>query len=172
MKILTLLAVTFLSACATEQASTMKADCVNPVAVQLVVHKKKLTMSNNDPICVTAPGEFKVKIKNPPGSGVSVGAGDATAGGKASSPTMEGSNTVNSDTLVVEIKESASIGDELHYWVHVNGVPQLDPTVRVIGNQQRTNLTYSFAAEALDLLGVDPALAKEMLRPIEPEQSK
>lgn len=172
MKILTLLAVIFLGACAAEQPATMKADCVNPVAVQLVVHKKKLTMSNNAPICVVVPGNFKVKINNTPGSNISVGPGDATAGGKAASPKMEGSNTVDEETLFVEITGSANIGDELHYWVHVNGLPQLDPTVRVIGNQQRTNLTYSFAVEALDLLGVDPRLAEEMLQPIKPEQSK
>lgn len=179
MKILTLLAVTFLSACAVASPSNPVLPCPNPITVQLIVHKDELTLSNNSPLCVVVPGEFKIKIHNPPGSGVTIGPGDVTAGGKLDNnnppppATMAGDNSADVDVLAVKISGTANIGDEFDYWVKVVGVEKpLDPTVRVIGNEQRTNLTYSFAAEALDLLGVDPALAKEMLRPIEPEQSK
>ena len=176
MKILTLLAVTFTSACAVASPAEPVLPCPNPVTVQLIVHREDLTLSNNSPICVVVPGEFKIKIHNPPGSGVTVGPGDATAGGKLDNnnppptATMAGDNSVDADVLVIKISGTANIGDEFDYWVKVAGVENpLDPTVRVIGNPQRTSLTYGFAAEALDLLGLEPDLIQEILRPIKPE---
>jgi len=149
--------------------------CARLPDLKLTVKKNHLDLNDNRPICTTVPGTFKVKINNPPGSGVEVGAGDVTARGKIDdwspppSATMEGDNSADKEYLVVEVKGSAAVGDEFGYWIEVEGVGTLDPTVRAIDTEERGDLTYRWAVESLDLLGVDPELAEEILRPLQPQ---
>jgi hypothetical protein len=146
--------------------------------MRLNVDKYRLVLNDKRPICVTVPGEFRIRIHTPPGSDVTVGKGDVTARGKHDgdeippSATMKGDNSVNSKFLVVQVNGMAEIDQEFDLWIHVAGVGTLDPTVRVIGNQQRAAMVYSNAQEALDLLGVEPELITKMLRPLQPQQAE
>ena len=176
MKIRFWAAMSFAGSIALACPAAALADCPNVLNMRLSVDKYRLVLNDKRPICVTVPGEFRIRIHTPPGSDVIVGKGDVTARGKHDeeqippSATMKGDNNVNSKFLVVKVNGMAEIDQEFDLWIHVAGVGTLDPTVRVIGNQQRAVLTYEFAQEALGQLGVAPELITEMLRPLQPQQ--
>ena len=155
--------------------ATAEHHCAHLPDLMLIVKRNELRLNDNRPVCVTVPGKFVIKIHNPPGSGHDVGPGDATARGKLDgtepppSATMAGNNSDNEALLAVDVSGSANIGDEFKFWISVEGVGTLDPTVRVIGNQERDILTYQWAVESLEVLSLDRELIEQILRPLLPQ---
>jgi hypothetical protein len=178
MKILTLLAMIFTSACALANPSPPETDCPKPSVLLLLVHDQFLWLTERRPICVTAPGAFKIRIINLSGADVTIGRGDVTARGKDDdkspkpSLTMSGDNSAKKNILDVKVDGTANLGSEFGVWINVAGVGTLDPTVRVIGKGALQSLKYDTAQEDLQLLGFEPELIDQMLRPILPQQSE
>ena len=132
--------------------------CANLPGLMLTVKQYHLDLNDNRPICVTVPGEFKITIHNPPGSGVSVGSGDASVGQKDDSdePDVEifGDNTSPSNKISVYLEGDAEVGDEFEFWIVVKGVGSLDPKVKVIDSDALMRQQYHAVDDALDAFGL------------------
>jgi hypothetical protein len=138
--------------------------CANLPGLKLTVKEYHLDLNDNRPICVTIPGEFSITIHNPPGSGVSVGSGDVTAGQKdvSGEPDVEisGDNSSPSNKLTIKIEGDAEDGDEFEFWIEVDGVGYLDPKVKVIDSDMQMRLQFNAVDEAMGAwnLGFEDAL--------------
>ena len=177
MKILTLLAMIFTSACALADPSPENLpDCAKVPAMKLTVQMYHLDLNDRREICVISPGLFKITIHNPQGSNVAVNPGDVYVLDKKSdlpggyqcgaapptTATVYGDNCDNKNLLAVYIKSNAALG-LIPFWIHVKDVGTLDPTVRVIGKGAFLTLTSLGFQEEFNLLGLQPADINEVL---------
>jgi hypothetical protein len=143
-------------------------DCPNGGELKLTVGLYELSLNEKKPICVTVPGEFKIKIHNPQSSGVSVGAGDATVGGKSTGGiTINGSNDAPVNKITVVLNGTADLGDEFEFWINVEGVGKLDPKVKVVDNDLMMALKSEWYYGALNTLGLSIEEANELRPPAE-----
>jgi hypothetical protein len=144
--------------------------CAMMADIKLTVQKYHLDLNDRQPICVTVPGEFTIKIHNPLGSGVTVGSGDVVAEAKpGTSITIDGDNASPINKLKIQVDGTADPDDEFEFWIRVEGVGELDPTVRVVDNQFFNALKSEALYDLLDTLNLTLEQAQE-LRP--PEQMK
>ena len=132
--------------------------CANLPGLKLTVKEYHLDLNDNRPICVTVPGEFKITIHNPPGSGVSVGSGEASVGQKDDSDEPDvvifGDNTSPTNKISVYLQGDAKVDDEFEFWINVEGVGMLDPKVRVIDSDALMIQQYHAVDDAMDAFGL------------------
>ena len=140
---------------AMQSACAQPPDCPPAGDLKLTVGQYQLNLNEKKPICVTVPGTFKIIIHNPPSSGVTVGAGDATVKAKSSSGlTIEGDNAAPVNKITVEVDGSADPGDVFEFLIKVEGIGVLDPKVRVVDNNMMMSLQSAAFYDALDTLGL------------------
>jgi len=132
--------------------------CANLPGLMLTVKEYHLDLNDNRPICVTVPGEFKIIIHSPPGSGVSVGSGEVSVGQKDDSDEPDvvifGDNTSPTNKISVYLEGDAEVGDEFEFWINVEGVGMLDPRVRVIDNDALMRQQYDAVDDTMDAFGL------------------
>ena len=154
------LAATALIACSA--TVTANANCANLPGMMLTVKQYSIDLNDNRPVCVTVPGEFKIKIVNPPGGGHTVAGSDVTVRQKADAEDaavlINGANLspVNKLTVMVEGVPGKSIadGDEFEFWIEIKGVGKLDPRIRVVPSNELRALQEAAIAETLDAFGL------------------
>jgi hypothetical protein len=132
--------------------------CANLPGLKLTVKKYHLELNDKRPICVTVPGEFKITIHNPPGSGVSVGSEDVSVRQKDDSDEPDvkifGDNKSPTNKVAVSVEGAAGDGDEFEFWIIVKGVGKLDPKVKVIDSDALMNQQYRAVGDAMDAFGL------------------
>ncbi|MBT8104192.1 MAG: hypothetical protein HKP05_01025 [Woeseiaceae bacterium] len=141
---------------------TANPNCANLPGMMLKIQKYSIDLNDKMPVCITVPGEFKIKINNPPGGGLTVGGGDVTVRQKAdpenATVLISGDNQspVNKITVKVEAVagETVSDGDEFEFWIDVKGVGKLDPRIRVVPSNQLMELRDAAIADTLDSFGL------------------
>ncbi len=142
--------------------------CANLPGMKLTVKELHIDLNDNRPVCTTVPGEFKITIHNPPGSGISVGSGDVTAKQKDDSPdpavTIDGDNVSPTNKLTIKVEGDASPGDIYEFWIFVEGVGVLDPKVEIVDQDEMKIIQYRTVEETMDHwnLGVEDV---DKLRP-------
>jgi hypothetical protein len=148
-------------------------DCAKMTTLRLTVDEYRLSLNNKKPICVAVPGTFKIVIRQPANSTVTIGAGDVTVTAKASTGlTINGSNTAPVNKVTVTVDGDADIDDEFGFWINVNGVGKLDPKVRVVGSSTMLNLKSQEFYDTLDTLNLTLEDANKLKPPPQPAASE
>ena len=161
IKVPLLMVVASFVACSTTTVSATS-PCPLPALMELEVGKYHLLLKAKDPICITVPGEFNIKIDNPSYSGVTVGAGDVTVRQKDDPATakvlISGDNTSPVNWLNVKVEpatgETVYPDDEFDFWIDVKGVGILDPRIRVVPAGELNSLQWTAVKEVLDTWGL------------------
>jgi hypothetical protein len=134
---------------------TLAQTCTGAGVLKLKVDKYHLVLVEKRPICITVPGEFKIKIKPLLGSTVDIHVGEVTVEEKStSSPvTIRGTNdpVANKIVVKVELKSDKSVDpdDEFDFWIRVDGIGLLDPRVRVVSSVALMQFQYDAINEVL-----------------------
>jgi len=129
--------------------------CKGAGVLKLKVDKYHLVLVEKKPICITVPGQFKIKIKPLSGSTVDILVGEATVEEKsASSPvTIRGTNDPAANKIIVkvELKSGKYVDpdDEFDFWIKVDGIGLLDPRVRVVSRAELLQFQYDAINEVL-----------------------
>ncbi len=132
-------------------------DCADVAALRLIVDKYHLRLNDKRPICITVPGKFKIKIKQPAGASVTVNAGDVTVTEKTGSALdIEGDNAAVANKVRVEVDGPALVEEEFDFWIKVEGVGELDPRVRVIDNDSLNQVKKKLIDDLFDTLVTTP----------------
>lgn len=151
---------------AMQSACAQTPECPPPNELRLTVGQYQLSLDEKKPICVTVPGTFKIKIFNPPNSGVEIGSGDVTVEAKSSAGlSIEGSNDAPVNKITVEVGGSAEKGDEFGFLITVEGIGVLDPKVRVVDNDMMFMLKSEAFYDALDTLDLTLDEANKLIPP-------
>jgi len=125
--------------------------------LKLIVRKYELNFTEKRPICVTSPGAFKIGIVIPPGSGITLQPGDASVKQKDScNLTICGDNSEDVHKIAVTVSGVPDPeGDGLcDFLINVKGVGELDPKVRVVGDEIMSRLWADAVYDLLDTLDI------------------
>jgi len=161
-----LVTLAIVTSCACAVTNAQAPDCPPAGDLVLTVGQYQLNLNEKKPVCVTVPGEFKIRVHNPPGSGVSIGAGDITVEAKyEGGPSITGSNDAPVNKITVKIGGSADPGDEFDFLIRVDGVGWLDPKVRVVGNTVSMALKSAAVYDLLDTLDLTLEEVNKLIPP-------
>ena len=153
-----------------QSACALPPDCPGPNQLLLHVAKYELGLNEKKPICVTTPGNFKIKIVGPRNQGVSIQAGDAVVEGKkCDGLEIAGDNSADKNKITVEVVGNAAINYECEFWIKVDGIGMLDPKVRVVDNETIMNLQYVSLHDFLDTLDISLEEANKLRPPPDAE---
>ena len=129
-------------------------ECADKLVLRLVVDKYMLRLNDKKPICVTAPGKFRIKIKQPADASVNVPAGTARVHEKEGSGLqIRGDNSDVANKIKVTVTGTAETADEFDFLIEVDNVGILDPRIKIIDpdtNLLHNNLALDEAFNDLD----------------------
>lgn len=140
--------------------------CANLPAMKLTIDVYHLDLNDKTPICVMVPGEFKIKIHNPAGF---VNEGDVTVRQKDDSEDppvlIYGTNVAPANKITVKVEGNADYGDEIDFWIKVEGVGILDPRIRIVDPSEMNALLYNAVDETMDTYGLGIDDVRELKPP-------
>ena len=164
IKITALVTVAIITVCACASSNAQPAECPMVGQSKLFVGQYHLVFNEKRPICVTAPGVFKIEIKSVMNPKVPVPKGAATVKGKnCEGLTINGDNTLDPDIIEVVVSGIALEKYECEFLIKVAGLGELDPKVRVVGGTAMQNLMSEAFFWSLKLSGTSPDQAFEFL---------
>jgi len=145
--------------------------CAKPNDIVLTVGQYSLDLEQKNPVCVTAPDTFKIKIKDKTGG--TVAAGDATVEKKnCSGLTIVGNNIDNKKKIAVNVGGASEKGYECEFLIRVKNVGVLDPRVRVVGSSFKMQLTSDAFYDTLDTLDLTVEEANKLIPPRDEDGGK
>ena len=165
-KNLTLVAIATLFTCACASTLAQAPDCPPSASLQLTIGEYHISLNDNRPICVSLPGTINITIKDPPGFGYEVDAGEVTAEAKFEGDvTIVGNNNSPTNKLKIEVDGTADPNDVFAFWIKVEGVGELDPKVRVVDNDVIERLHSEALYDLLGTLGISLEDANKLRPP-------
>lgn len=131
--------------------------CAKKAKLELEVDKYLLKLTEKKkPICVTAPGSFKIKIVQPSDPSVNVPAGAARVHEKEGSALeIRGDNANVVNKIKVTVTGTADVGDEFDFLIEVDGVGILDPRIKIIDNDSLLQNNFNETADFFDTIEFD-----------------
>lgn len=146
------------------------ANCANLPGMRLTAKQNHLSLNDNAPICVTRNDDgtidfnFRITIKNP----VEVNAGAVRVKQKDQSNNpmvvISGTNESPSNKVTVNVTGAAQVGDDFAYLIEVDGIGTLDPTVRVVDNDDLWMIQATSLQEVADAWLLSPQEIAELSR--------
>jgi hypothetical protein len=156
MKTITLVRITIATILVAFSGGSALAQACVPVNPKLWIDKYRLELKEQQPICVTMPGEFEIRIHQPGNSSVAIDIGDVTVHEKAEGgPTIRGVNDPTVNKVVVSVggdPNEYDPGDDFDFYIEVKGVGILDPRVRIVDTDTLAARKYRAIEELLDEL--------------------
>jgi hypothetical protein len=166
IKNVALFTVAIVTACACASSNAQAPECPKAGGLKLTVGNYHLDLNEHKPICVTAPGIFKIKIKTQANSDIVVEKGDATVEQKACSGiSISGNNADAADKITVVINGNAEENYECEFLIDIKNLGTLDPKVRVIGDQMMFSLQADAVYDLLDTLDISLEEANKLRPP-------
>ena len=166
IKNVALAAVAIITGCACANSNAQAPECPVPGSLDLTVGDYHLDLNEKKPICVTAPGIFKIKIRTQQNSDFVVAKGDATVEQKdCSGISMIGNNADKADKITVVVNGSAVENYECEFLINVKNLGTLDPKVRVVGDETMSSLQADALYDLLDTLDISLEDANKLRPP-------
>jgi hypothetical protein len=166
IKNITLVTIAIITSCACTISNAQVMECPPLGDLKLTVGKYHLSLNEKRPVCVTAPGIFKIRIKTVPNSGVVVQKGDATVEQKdCGDVTIAGNNAEQANKITVVVNGSALENYECEFLINVKNVGTLDPRVRVVDNDLLFSLQGDALYDLLDTLEISLEDANKLIPP-------
>ena len=138
--------------------------CANLPGMLLRIDTYHIDLNDKRPICVTVPGEFKIKIIAPNGM---IEADQVTVAHKdpANPPpvTIVGSNEDSADELVVKVEGDPGNEEFFEFWIKIENVGKLDPRIRVIPSAELDALLRTYFEDGLDAYGLPIEYSEKVL---------